>query len=110
MEGISRNSSNSGIYNYEINKRKNDSLGDSKELNYNQVLRNTIEEMEENVKNGTIPKPVVQIGVKAYTDKEWDRLIEKVDDAIDNAKEIAKEKAEKMDKEEQKSKNRKEDR
>ncbi|MBQ3061549.1 MAG: hypothetical protein IJD02_03815 [Lachnospiraceae bacterium] len=97
MDGISRNNS-FAVSNPGINKKNDTHTSDSKELDYSAILRGTIEEMEENVKNGTIPKPVVQIGAKAYTDKEWDKLIEKVDDAIDNAKEIAKEKAEKAKK------------
>lgn len=73
---------------------------DLKELDYNQILRDTIEEMEENVKNGTIPKPVIPIGAKAYTDEEWDKLIDKIDESIDLAKEAVREETKEKEEEE----------
>ena len=80
---------------------KRENLSDSKS-DYSQILRKTIEEMEQNVKNGTIPKPAVSIGSRVYTDKEWGKLMDKVDDAIESAKEAAEDKAEKMDREREK--------
>ena len=83
-------------------RKRNDktNTSDLKNLDYNQILRDTIEEMEENVKNGTIPKPVIPIGAKAYTDEEWDKLIDKIDESIDLAKEAVRE--ETKEKEEEK--------
>lgn len=81
----------------------NTDTSDLKNLDYNQILRDTIEEMEENVKNGTIPKPVIPIGAKAYTDEEWDKLIDKIDKSIDLAKEtVRKETKEKEEEEKEK--------
>ena len=81
-------------------RNDNTNTSDLKNLDYNQILRDTIEEMEENVKNGTIPKPVIPNGAKAYTDEEWDKLIDKIDESIDLAKEAVREETKEKEEEE----------
>ncbi len=47
---------------------------------YRKFLREKMEEMRANIKNGTI-QPKIQIGAEAYTQEEWQKLLEKIDTA-----------------------------
>lgn len=47
---------------------------------YRQQLLDKMEEMAENIKNGTI-QPKIQTGAQAYTKEEWQKLLREFDDA-----------------------------
>lgn len=53
-----------------------------KDVDYRQFLLEKMEEMRANIKNGTI-QPKIQIGAEAYTQEEWEKLLEKIDAAED---------------------------
>lgn len=50
------------------------------EMDYRQFLLEKMEEMRTKIKNGTI-QPKIQIGAEAYTEEEWQKLLDKIDDA-----------------------------
>lgn len=45
---------------------------------YRKFLQEKMEEMRIKIKNGTI-QPKIQIGAEAYTQEEWQKLLEKID-------------------------------
>lgn len=47
---------------------------------YRKFLQEKMEEMRAKIKNGTI-QPKIQIGAEAYTQEEWQKLLEKIDTA-----------------------------
>ena len=50
-------------------------------LSSQEILHNKIEEMQENIEAGNVDfEPVFQIGGKAYTQEEWEKLLEYVDE------------------------------
>ncbi len=58
-----------------------ESAGENAELkSYRQQLLDKMEEMAENIKNGTI-QPKIQTGAQAYTKEEWQKLLREFDDA-----------------------------
>ena len=50
------------------------------EIDYRKFLLEKMEEMRANIRNGTI-QPKIQIGAEAYTQEEWEKLLEKIDAA-----------------------------
>lgn len=52
---------------------------DGEALDYRKLLQEKMEEMADNIKNGTI-QPKFQIGNEAYTIEEWKKFLKKVDD------------------------------
>lgn len=50
------------------------------EMDYRQFLLEKMEEMRTKIKNGTI-QPKIQIGAEAYTEEEWQKLLDKIDEA-----------------------------
>lgn len=50
------------------------------DMDYRQFLLEKMEEMRAKIKNGTI-QPKFQIGAEAYTEEEWEKLLEKIDAA-----------------------------
>lgn len=61
---------------------ENDRSESEKDVDYRQFLLEKMEEMRANIKNGTI-QPKIQIGAEAYTQEEWEKLLEKIDAAED---------------------------
>lgn len=59
-----------------------DRFESEKDVDYRQFLLEKMEEMRANIKNGTI-QPKIQIGTEAYTQEEWEKLLEKIDAAED---------------------------
>ena len=59
-----------------------DRFESEKDVDYRQFLLEKMEEMRANIKNGTI-QPKIQIGAEAYTQEEWEKLLEKIDAAED---------------------------
>ncbi len=58
-----------------------ESAGENTEpKSYRQQLLDKMEEMAENIKNGTI-QPKIQTGAQAYTKEEWQKLLREFDDA-----------------------------
>lgn len=58
-----------------------ESAGETAEpKSYRQQLLDKMEEMAENIKNGTI-QPKIQTGAQAYTKEEWQKLLREFDDA-----------------------------
>ncbi len=58
-----------------------ESAGENAESkSYRQQLLDKMEEMAENIKNGTI-QPKIQTGAQAYTKEEWQKLLREFDDA-----------------------------
>ena len=50
-------------------------------LNSKEILHNKVEEMQVNIEAGNVDfEPVFQIGGKAYTEEEWDKLLEYVEE------------------------------
>lgn len=50
-------------------------------LSSQEILHNKIEEMQENIEAGNVDfEPVFQIGGKSYTQEEWKKLLEYVDE------------------------------
>ncbi len=66
-------------------------------------LRGRMDEILEKVKNGET-EPRFQIGSQSFTEKEWDRLLERFDSAEDDIKEDMEEEQEKRGKREEKLK------
>lgn len=64
------------------------------------VLQNKIAEIAEKIKNGDT-EPTFQIGGQSFTEKEWKKLIEKVDKNIDAVKKEQKERIEKQEAEDE---------
>ena len=58
----------------------------SDNMDYREFLRQKIREMSEKIRKGET-EPVIQTGAGAYTIKEWNRLIERVDSVEDKLKE-----------------------
>lgn len=50
------------------------------DMDYRQFLLEKMEEMRAKIKNGTI-QPKIQIGAEAYTEEEWQKLLDKIDAA-----------------------------
>lgn len=61
-------------------KRTADPMKSEKEIDYRQFLLEKMEEMRANIRNGTT-QPKIQIGAEAYTQEEWEKLLEKLDAA-----------------------------
>ena len=64
-------------------------------MDYREFLRQKIREMSEKIRNGET-EPVFQTGAGAYTIKEWNRLIERVDSVENKLKEEQKIREEKL--------------
>lgn len=60
--------------------------GDGQATDLHAFLLGKMEEMRARIKNGTI-QPKIQIGAEAYTQEEWQKLLEKVDAAEDALRE-----------------------
>lgn len=56
------------------------------DTDYRKFLLEKMEEMRARIKNGTI-QPKIRIGAEAYTQEEWQKLLEKIDAAEDVLKE-----------------------
>ena len=56
------------------------------ETDYRQFLLEKMEEMRAKIRNGTI-QPKIQIGAEAYTQEEWQKLLEKIDASEDTLRE-----------------------
>ncbi len=63
---------------------------DGEALDYRKLLQEKMEEMADNIKNGTI-QPKFQIGNEAYTIEEWKKFLRKVDDVQEGIAEQIKE-------------------
>lgn len=67
-------------------------------LNSKEILHNKVEEMQVNIEAGNVDfEPVFQIGGKAYTEEEWDKLleyVEEVEEETQKALEVESEKKE----------------
>lgn len=50
------------------------------DMDYRQFLLEKMEEMRAKIKNGTI-QPKIQTGAEAYTEEEWQKLLDKIDAA-----------------------------
>lgn len=57
-----------------------------KDTDYRKFLLEKMEEMRARIKSGTI-QPKIQIGAEAYTQEEWQKLLEKVDAAEETLRE-----------------------
>ena len=78
--------------NYKAESKNTTKLNDesdfSKILSSKELLHNKIEEMQENIKAGNVDfDPVFQIGGKAYTQEEWDKLLKYVDEVEEETQE-----------------------
>ncbi len=77
-------------YNYEkkievIHDVENDF---AKVLSSKEILHNKINEMQANIETGNVDfDPVFQIGGKAYTQEEWDKLLKYVDEVEEETQE-----------------------
>lgn len=61
-------------------------------LSSKDILHNKIEEMHENIEAGNVDfDPIFQIGGKAYTEEEWNKLLERVDEAAKETQEALEE-------------------
>ncbi|MDE6883924.1 MAG: hypothetical protein K2P48_12480 [Lachnospiraceae bacterium] len=56
------------------------------ETDYRQFILEKMEEMRAKIRTGTI-QPEIQIGAEAYTQEEWQKLLEKIDAAEDTLRE-----------------------
>lgn len=66
---------------YRTGVQKNQSeAGSAEPKSYREQILEKMEEMAKNIKNGTI-QPKFQIGAQAFTVKEWEKLLEKFDEA-----------------------------
>lgn len=54
------------------------------------IIKRTHAQIYEKIKNGET-EPTYQIGATSFTEKEWDKLIEKIDESIEDIKEAVKE-------------------
>lgn len=63
-----------------------------------QMIQNRKSEILEKVKKGET-EPVIQIGAQAYTEKQWERMLESFDDSEKDIKDMIREAIEKYKKE-----------
>ena len=61
-------------------------------IDFKNILQNKIAEMQANIEAGNVDfEPVFQIGGKAYTQEEWDKLLEYVDKVEEDTNEAMEE-------------------
>lgn len=77
------NGYNSGEYN--VNKSENETQKD-----FNSVIRQRIEYLEEKIKNGDTETSYA-IGASSFTEREWDKLMTKIDSIQDKLREMMRE-------------------
>ena len=68
---------------------RNKLTGESEtEVDSREILQEKIEEMQDNIEAGNVDfEPAFQVGGKAYTQEEWDKLLEYVDEVKEETQE-----------------------
>ena len=74
---------------YDTNLSKCNDFGKSNEnIDFKKVLEKKVAEMKANIEVGNVDfEPIFQIGGKAYTQEEWDKLLEYVDEVEEETQE-----------------------
>ncbi len=82
-----------GNYGYQVAQLKNN---DFKDVDYGKIIAEKKAELYEKIKNNDT-EVRIQIGAQAFTEKEWDKLLENIDEAEESIKEAMKEKQDKRE-------------